>query len=358
MIVGILGGGQLSRMLALAGKPLGLDFVFYEPKQEHCVQGLGRIHHGSYDDYRALQLFVEDVDVITFENENIPVDTLVFLEKFKSIYPGKNALKMMQDRLLEKELSQTLQIPTTLYRAINSKVDLLQALDDLPLPVVLKKRRLGYDGKGQCVLREWKDVVALNDEDCVNTIVEEFIPFDREVSIIGCRSTNGSMAFYDLNENIHHHGVLYSTESKAQDPHAELAQHHLQTVMQHLNYVGILTIEFFQVGNKLLLNELAPRVHNTGHWTIEGATTSQFENHLRSILGWPLGATGRIIPTKMYNFLGQIPDKASLLAIADVCVHDYQKIPQPGRKLGHCNVLNPEPEKCKRIEVLLTPTSF
>lgn len=353
MIVGILGGGQLSRMLALAGKPLGIDFVFYEPRQEHCVHHLGRIHHGSYEDKKELEAFATSVDVITFENENIPTDTLAYLEAFKSVYPGKNALKIMQDRLLEKELCLTLNIPTTRFCAVDTKDDLTQALSDISLPVVLKKRRLGYDGKGQRFLREWNEVMELTDDDCVNSILEEFIPFDREVSMIACRNQAGDIVYYDLNENVHCKGILFSTQSKAHDPSAEIAQSYIRSVMEHLQYVGILTIEFFQRGSTLLLNEFAPRVHNTGHWTIEGAITSQFENHLRSILNWPLGSPTTITPTKMYNFIGQIPDKLSLLGIQGVCLHDYQKTPQPGRKLGHCNLLDPDPKHCQQIEDLL-----
>jgi 5-(carboxyamino)imidazole ribonucleotide synthase len=353
MIVGILGGGQLSRMLALAGKPLGIDFVFYEPKDEHCVQHLGLMHHGSYEDKQALETFANSVDVITFENENIPTDTLAYLESFKSVYPSKNALQIMQDRLLEKELCLSLNIPTTRFCPVDTKDRLIQALSDIPLPVVLKKRRLGYDGKGQRVLREWSEVMELTDEDCANSIIEAFVPFDREVSIIACRNQGGTIAYYDLNENVHREGILFSTESKLKDPSTDLAQHYIRLVLEHLDYVGILTIEFFQRGNALLVNEFAPRVHNTGHWTIEGAVTSQFENHLRCILNWPLGATTRVAPTKMYNIIGHMPDKLSLLDIPGLCLHNYQKIAQPGRKLGHCNLLYPADASCYQIERLI-----
>lgn len=335
MKVGILGGGQLSRMLALAGIPLGLSFFFYEPNEASAVIGLGEITHGLYNDYEALKLFSDKVDVITYENENIPVETLASLESYKSVYPGKNALAVMQDRLFEKNLFIDLDIPTNTFFNINTKQELLCAIELLGYPVLLKKRTQGYDGKGQRKINNYEEMLLLHDTDCYQTIAEEWVSFAREVSLIAVKNKRGDLAFYDIAENTHQDGILCKTLNKPHDPIIDLAQDYLTRIINHLDYIGVITIEFFERNKQLIANEMAPRVHNSGHWTIDAATTSQFENHLRAILNWPLGDTTSLFKAVMYNIIGTMPDKQKVLAQKGAHLHDYHKQERPGRKIGH-----------------------
>jgi 5-(carboxyamino)imidazole ribonucleotide synthase len=335
MRIGILGGGQLSRMLALAGMPLGLSFAFYTNKHSACVAGLGKQVTGSYQDSQALENFASQADIITYENENIPLDTLDCLSAYKTIYPNSQSLKVMQDRLLEKRFFNQLAIPATPFFAINDKADLLAVVDRLAFPLLVKKRQSGYDGKGQCFISGPDALAYVEDDHCRHAIVEQGVPYDREVSIIAARSSQGELVFYDLCENLHKHGILARTTNQLTDSVSGLAKEYLTQIMQKLDYVGICTLELFQVGDKLIANELAPRVHNSGHWTIEGAVTSQFENHLRSILGWPLGNASSAGEFVMYNILSSMPDKKALLQLDQLHLHDYLKESAPGRKLGH-----------------------
>lgn len=336
MRIGILGGGQLSRMIALAGIPLGLDFLFFEPKVPCCAEKVGKVITGNYQEKAALLQFAELVDVITYENENIPLETLQFLQHHCPIYPGLDALKFSQDRLLEKNLFCDLNIPTTPFKEVNTQSDLQQAIVQFGYPIILKKRREGYDGKGQIKINSQAEFENLKAPDIFkNAIAEKFIKFDREVSLIGACSISKSLKFYDINENVHQSGILISTKNKPNDPSFNLAKKYVEALVDKLSYVGTITLEFFQIGNELVANEMAPRVHNSGHWTIEGATTCQFENHLRAILDWPLGDTKSIGLSTMRNIIGAMPDKVEVLKDSIMHLHDYQKEPREGRKIGH-----------------------
>lgn len=340
MKVGILGGGQLSRMLALAGIPMGLEFCFFEPNEPCCAASLGEVIYADYNDQKALEQFLEKVDLVTFENENIPPATLEFLEQKKAVYPNRKALELAQDRLLEKNLFQSLNIPTAPSFEVNNKDDLDKALAQTGFPAILKKRRGGYDGKSQFRLYKAADVEALSSTDFEDAILEGFVSFDREVSLVAARNIRGDVVFYDLCENLHRDGILFRTVNKLNDPTFDLARDYVYQIIKKLDYVGVMALEFFQEGQQLLANEMAPRVHNTGHWTIEAAMTSQFENHLRAILGWPLGRADSLAYATMFNIIGDFPEKKQVLKYPELHLHDYQKTPRPGRKLGHVTTLS------------------
>ncbi len=341
MRVGILGGGQLSQMMALSGIKLGIKFSFYlEKNSSNALNELGEIHYGTYADFEKLEIFARQVDIITYENENIPVSTLEFLEKITIVYPDKRALCVSQDRFLEKKIFQSLNIPTNKYIGVNSKAELLEAAHQLGCPLILKKRTFGYDGKGQFKIDEINDLEKINIEYYSNIIAEEYVHFDREISLIGARSIGGNIVFYDVCDNLHKNGILIKTTNRVRDDFFELARDYLERIMLELDYVGVLTLEFFQRKNELIANEMAPRVHNSGHWTIEGSITSQFENHLRCILNLPLGNTTSLTKCCMYNILSKMPNLRNLLNFDGLSLHDYQKTPKMGRKLGHVNLLN------------------
>jgi 5-(carboxyamino)imidazole ribonucleotide synthase len=342
MKIGILGGGQLSRMLALAGIPLGFEFSFYFPKCEHALNKLGKIYHGKYGDYPNLQAFADQVDVITYENENIPATTLEFLAQNKPVYPDRKALLVAQDRLAEKSFFCQLQIPTNGFMAVNSKDDLLAAIKNFGYPLIIKKRTQGYDGKGQLKIDQDTNVDLIANEYCHHCIAEEFVAFNREVSLIAARNNRGESVCYDICENIHNKGILFKTFNRTNDAIFALARSYVNKIIQQLDYVGILAVEFFQVENKLIANEMAPRVHNSGHWTLDACVTSQFENHLRCIADLPLGDVTSLTPAVMYNILNHMPDKNKLLEFAGLKLHDYCKAPAKGRKLGHATLLKPQ----------------
>ena len=338
MTVGIVGAGQLGRMLALAGYPLGVDFVFLDPAEHPPAAALAPHLHGAFTDRRLLRTLARRSDVITFDWENVSVAALRALQKDARICPPLAALAASQDRVSEKRLFERLRIPTTRWRAIDSRRALERAVRDIGLPGVLKTRRLGYDGKGQAVLASAADIEpAWRTLGATALLYEEHIAFTHEVSIIGARSASGEVAVYPLNGNVHSQGILRLTRAPY-GPSAwqRLAERHLCRVLEHFRYVGILAIEFFVQRGRLIANEMAPRVHNSGHWTIEGALTSQFENHLRAILGLPLGSTRALGYSAMVNLIGRMPPASELLAFRGLHLHDYAKAPRPGRKLGHC----------------------
>jgi 5-(carboxyamino)imidazole ribonucleotide synthase len=257
------------------------------------------------------------------------------------VYPPVDALRVSQDRLLEKQLFEKLKIPTPPFRAVDSLENLRAAVRELGYPCVLKTRRLGYDGKGQRYVRKPADVeAAWSALGSAPLILEAFVDFEREVSIVGVRSTKGEIRAYPIVANTHRDGVLRVTLAPHRHPTLQkTAEMHLKRVMKHFAYAGVLTIEFFVQRGRLVANEMAPRVHNSGHWTIEGAVTSQFENHLRAILGLPLGDTAPVGHAAMINFLGQLPSRDELLGVPGLHWHDYGKAPRPGRKIGHCTVV-------------------
>ena len=342
MTIGILGGGQLGYMLALAGYPLGLHFRFLDPSPEAPV---GRIAHrvtADYIDEPALEKFAHGLQVVTYEFENVPVRAARFLSERVPVYPPAAALEEAQDRLREKRLFRRLGIPTTEFAEIAKREELDRAVDAVGLPAVLKTCRLGYDGKGQWLLRTREDVEkARADLPSVTLILEKFVPFSREVSILGVRSATGEIAFYPVVENHHRGGILRLSLAPAPGLSPilqQIAEEAGRKVLESLGYAGVLCIEFFEMDGKLLANEMAPRVHNSGHWTIEGAVTSQFENHLRAILGLPLGATSVSGYSAMANLIGELPESEPLLKVPNAHLHLYGKEPRPGRKLGHVTV--------------------
>ena len=348
MIVGILGGGQLGRMLALAGYPLGLTFRFFDPSALSPVAPLAELWAHAFDDKESLARFADGVDVLTYEFENVPVEAARELAQRCPLYPSPEALQHSQDRLVEKALLQELGVPVPPFVAVDSRADLYQAVAALGLPAVLKTRRMGYDGKGQAVLRTPEDLPrAWEALGGTPLILEGFVPFTREVSLISVRGRNGEIRFYPLVENHHREGILRLSLAPAPGPIAELqaeAEGHATRVLERLNYVGVLAIEFFERDGHLLANEMAPRVHNSGHWTIEGAETGQFENHLRAILGLPLGSTALRGLSAMVNIIGDAPDAAAVLAVPGAHLHLYGKAPRAGRKIGHVTLRADDPD--------------
>lgn len=342
MIVGVLGGGQLGRMLALAGYPLGLRFRFLDPSPDAPAGRVGERMAGAYDDPAVLERFSLGLQVVTYEFENVPVSAARFLAERLPVYPPPEALETAQDRLNEKRLFQQVEIPVPAFAPVSSFDELCAAIKRIGLPAVLKTRRMGYDGKGQHILRLPGDEVrAWAELGNAPLLLEQFISFEREVSIIAARGRSGETIFYPLVENHHSSGILRLSLAPAPNLTPELqakAECYSRRVLEVLNYVGVLAIEFFQYEGELLANEMAPRVHNSGHWTIEGAETSQFENHLRAGLGLPLGATTSIGCSAMVNLIGEAPELAKVLALAGTHLHLYDKTPLAGRKLGHITV--------------------
>ncbi|TVR65619.1 MAG: 5-(carboxyamino)imidazole ribonucleotide synthase [Gemmatimonadales bacterium] len=344
-LVAIVGGGQLGRMLALAGLPLGLRFRFLEPNPDPPVAHLGEVMEAAYDDPQGLDRLVHGASVVTYEFENVPVEAASRLSRAAPVHPAPAALAMAQDRLTEKEAFQALGIETAPFRPVDSRAGLDAAIADLGLPAVLKTRRMGYDGKGQAVLRTPDDVEpAWERLGGRPLILEGFVPFHRELSILAVRGLDGEMVEYPLVENHHEAGILVRSLAPApqvDDRLQEAGRDIARRVLEHLDYVGVLAVELFQVGERLLANEMAPRVHNSGHWTQDGAITSQFENHLRAILGLPLGSTRvRGARAAMVNLLGDVPPRDRILGIPGVSLHLYDKEPRPGRKVGHINVVD------------------
>ena len=340
MTVGILGGGQLGRMLALAGYPLGLRFRVLDTYDDAPAGELAELVVGEgYDDRQALARFASGLELVTYEFENVPVDAARFLAAHVPVYPPPAALEASQDRLTEKTFFRKLDIPTPAFSAVESRDSLDDALQRLGTLAVLKTRRLGYDGKGQRIVRQSADAQGAWDTlQGTPLILEAFVPFDREVSLLSVRGRDGDTAFYPLIENYHYKGILRRSIAPAPATSTALqaqAEEYGRRVLEALDYVGVLAIEFFQQGSQLLANEMAPRVHNSGHWTIEGAETSQFENHLRAVLGLPLGATTPRGHSIMLNLIGEIPKRAAVAAVPNAHLHLYAKEPRPGRKLGH-----------------------
>ena len=339
--VGIVGAGQLGRMLALAGYPLGIRCVFLDRSASAPAAQVAPILTGDLEDRMQLAALAASSDVITFDWENISGGALAPLEAVVQVRPPRKALEVSQDRLSEKALFSKLRIPVAAHAAIDSREQLAGATRKLGFPGVVKTRRMGYDGKGQFVVRNAAHLdaawTAIGGE---GLIYEKFQNFSREVSIIGARSAPGKIVFYPLSANTHVGGILRYGVAPFANPILERqAQIYMKRVMNALDYVGVLAIEFFVVKGRLVANEMAPRVHNSGHWTIEGCVTSQFENHLRAICDLPLGSTRALGHTAMINFVGKMPARGQLLGIEGLAFHDYAKEPRPARKLGHCTVL-------------------
>ena len=342
--VGVLGAGQLGRMLALQGYPLGLRFRFFDPSANGPANDMADQHEEDYCDFNALKSFAAGLDCVTYEFENVPVESARFLAAHVPfIFPPPEALEASQDRLLEKQFFKGLGIETAPFRAVNSIKELEQAIAELGAPAILKTRRMGYDGKGQAVIREKSQAraafAALGGR---QLILEGFVDFQREVSILAARGKDGSTVYYPVVENIHHEGILRISRAPAPNI-SPLLQEHAEKiaakVLDELDYVGVLCIELFEKNGQLIANEMACRVHNSGHWTIEGAKTSQFENHIRAGLGYALGDTHALGYCAMVNLIGKLPDAAAVLAVPGAHLHLYNKAPKPGRKLGHVTVV-------------------
>jgi 5-(carboxyamino)imidazole ribonucleotide synthase len=352
MTIGILGGGQLGYMLALAGYPLGLHFRFLDPSPEAPVGRIANRVTADFNDQQALEKFSHGLEVVTYEFENVPVAAAKFLAERVPVYPPAVALEEAQERLREKRLFRKLDIPTTEFAEIGKREDLDAAVKQVGLPAMLKTCQMGYDGKGQWLLRTAEDVEKARPElPDVPLILERFVPFTRELSILGVRGRGGEIAFSPLIEHHHRGGILRLSLAPAPNLTASLqqeAEHAARKVLEDLGYVGVLCIEFFEVAGRLLANEMAPRVHNSGHWTIEGAVTSQFENHLRAILGMPLGSTAAVGVSAMINLIGEIPNSAEVLNVSNAHLHLYGKEPRAGRKLGHVTVRADHPEKLQQ----------
>src|SRR6266446_713030 len=336
-------------MLALAGYPLGLHFRFLDPSPEAPVGRIAQRVTADYTDQAALEKFSSGLELVTYEFENVPVEAARFLAERVSVYPPPAALEAAQDRLAEKDLFRKLGIATTEFAAVSNPTELEAAVKTLGLPAVLKTSRMGYDGKGQWILRTAEDVAKAKSElPPVKLMLERLVPFTRELSVLAVRSRNGESAIYPLVENHHRSGILRLSLAPAPRLDAEIqraAERAAHRILESLKYVGVLAIEFFEHQGELLANEMAPRVHNSGHWTIEGAVTSQFENHLRAVLGLPLGSTGPAGHCAMLNLIGDLPESAEVLAVPDAHLHLYGKSPRPGRQLGHVTLRAASPAR-------------
>ena len=340
--IGVLGGGQLGQMLGLAAIPLGIECVFYDPSPDAPARVAGRHVCAAWDDRDALARFAESVDVITFEFENVPTASLAFLAGVRPVRPGVRSLELTCDRIREKEFLRDAGVPVQPFAAVATAADLDLALATVGPHGVLKTRTLGYDGKGQRVVRAAAELAPawaeLGQRPC---IYEAFVPFDREISVVATRALDGTTAVYPIVENLHTQGILFRSIAPARVPEslAAAATRHARSVLEGLGHVGTLALEMFVADHALVANEIAPRVHNSGHWTIQGARTSQFENHMRAVAGLPLGDTGAHAFSAMVNLIGGVPEAGEVLAIPGASAQFYGKAPRPGRKVAHMNVV-------------------
>ncbi len=347
-VLGVLGGGQLARMLALAAAPLGVKTLAVDSSADACAGQVAPLVVADWTDYDALEAFAARVDVVTFDFENVPAETAHWLAERVAVFPAPQALAVAQDRLAEKTLFRGCGLPTPDFMTVDTREQLDQALATVGAPAILKTRRLGYDGKGQFRLRDPADAdaawAALGAQASKHgLILEAFVPFERELSVLAVRGRDGDFRTWPLTRNWHVDGVL--SMSLAPAPDIELLQPRAtalaRTLAERLGYVGVFALELFVRDGELLGNEMAPRVHNSGHWTIEGAHTSQFENHVRAVLGLPLGDTGVRGMSAMFNWIGELPDSSAVLQAVDAHWHDYGKQARPGRKVGHATVCAP-----------------
>jgi len=357
--IGVLGGGQLGQMLGLAAIPLGIECVFYDPAPDAPARVAGKHVCAPWDDQAALAAFAKDVDVVTFEFENVPAASVAFLAERRPVRPGVRSLEQTSDRIKEKEFLRSVGVPVQPFANIANAADLDLALATVGGHGVLKTRTLGYDGKGQRVVRTAAELAPawreLGERPC---IYEAFVPFDREVSVVATRALDGTTAVYPLVENLHTQGILFRSVAPARVPDAlaAAAARHAKAVLDGLAHVGTLALEMFVADGTLVANEIAPRVHNSGHWTIQGARTSQFENHMRAVAGLPLGDAGAPEFAAMVNLIGGVPETAEILAIPGASAQLYGKSPRPGRKVAHMNVVAPTREelhaRLERLEAL------
>ena len=339
--IGILGGGQLARMLVIAGAPLGHRFLVVDSAEDACAGHLAPLLRADWRDFESLQKFADQIDVATFDFENVPSETAEWLTSHTRVFPNPAALSVAQDRLVEKKLFGEIELETPVYAAVDTIEDLHNAVDKVSLPAVLKTRRLGYDGKGQFILRQHSDIEAAWEKlGGVPLILEAFVDFESEISVVAVRSRSGEFRHYPLTRNWHQNAVLSTSLApiKVDDELQRRAIARARALAERLDYVGVFALELFVRDGQLLGNEMAPRVHNSGHWTIEGTACSQFENHVRAVLGLPLGDTQALGYSVMLNWIGELPDATPILAEARGHWHDYGKAPRPGRKVGHATL--------------------
>lgn len=343
--VGILGGGQLARMLALSGAPLGLRFLVMDNVADACAGQFAPMVVGDYRDEAALAEFASRVDVATFDFENVPAESAQWLSQRVQVFPNPGALATAQDRLAEKTLFRDLDIPVPPFAAIDTREQLDAALGEIGTPCILKTRRLGYDGKGQFRIKSPADAQAAWDAlgaqaPKVGLILEGFVHFERELSVVAVRGRDGGFRAWPLTENWHVDGVLSASLAPARVDESLMlkAYAHARKLAEAMDYVGVFALELFCRDGELLANELAPRVHNSGHWTIEGSETSQFQNHLRAVLGLPLGDTRMVGMACILNWIGEMPDATAMLREAGGHWHDYGKQARAGRKVGHATL--------------------
>ncbi len=340
--IGILGGGQLGRMLSVAASRLGLKTHIFEPSATPPAGHVAdRVTTASYDDAAALQAFAASVDVITFEFENIPTSALDLLETLRPIHPPRSALATSQDRLVEKTFLQGLGLQTAPFADVQNADDLAKAIETIGTPAILKTRQMGYDGKGQARIMSPADAdAALADMAGAPAILEGFITFSHEVSVIGARAADGAVSCYDPGENVHVNGILRSTTVPAKLTPSQRTDAVLiaARILNALDYVGVMGLELFVTPQGLIVNEIAPRVHNSGHWTQNGCTIDQFEQHIRAVAGWPLGDGSRHSDVVMENLIGDDMNRLPDLAKTNAAIHLYGKADvKAGRKMGHVN---------------------
>lgn len=339
-LLGILGGGQLGRMLAQAASRLGVRCRLYDPSPDACAGDVGELVCGSFEDETALARFCDGVDVVTIEFENVPVRAAELAGKYAPVRPGVETLAIAQDRLHERQVLGEAGFATPESEAIDSLEALRRAAARRAFPMVLKTRRLGYDGKGQAWLRSASDVELAWEKLAGRALLlDQGVSFEREVSLLAVRGVDGRVAHYPPVENVHREGILWTSRAPCAVDGATLdvARRQMEGMLGRLNYVGMIAVEFFDVEGVLLANEMAPRVHNSGHWTMDGARTSQFENHVRAVLGLPLGSTEAIGSAGMVNLIGWAPPLEQLLRDGSAHVHLYGKAARAGRKIGHVN---------------------
>jgi 5-(carboxyamino)imidazole ribonucleotide synthase len=354
LTIGVLGGGQLGRMLALAGYPMGLQFVFYDRSYEACASHLGDMVVGDFDDTDQLTTFAQQVDLATVEFENIPLTAMEYTAQSVPVYPDPSALSAAQDRLEEKQLFAALEIPTPAFYVVADAQQLADTFNYHGDTLMVKSRRFGYDGKGQLPLTAASEAETVCSQlGGVPLMAEQHMQFTREVSLIAVRNRKGEYRFYPLTENVHQQGILIKSRVTQDDPLQSIAEEYTKRLMDVLDYIGVMAVEFFDCNGKLVANEIAPRVHNSGHWTIEGAVTSQFENHLRAILDWPLGETSARADCVMYNLIGEHRHPSKLLSVPGSHLHYYGKVPRPGRKLGHVTLCDPAGEHIEMMQKVL-----
>jgi len=355
MTIAILGGGQLARMLVLAGTPLGLQFRCLDPSPDAVAGHVCEHVVAPFDDEAGLSALVRGASVVTFEFENVPAAVTELLQRLVPVRPHPRALAVGQDRLFEKQLFRHLGMAVPEYRIAGTLAELRTAVAEVGAPCIVKTRRLGYDGRGQARLRPGPELDAsivrahqeLTAGNSSGLIVERFVPFVRELSVLATRSLHGDIVVYPLVENVHEGGILRQSRAPAADLSPSLQQaavQFVQALLQDLDYVGTLAVELFDLGGSLVANEMAPRVHNSGHWTIEGSVCSQFENHVRAVAGLPLGSVamaGGGVAT-MRNCIGTMPSREALLALGGVHAHCYGKASRENRKVGHLTVVGSE----------------